>query len=117
MLLDPSIETLSAESDPDIVGPTDVADVYDVVGLLSKNAAFGTTFAAARAGNFAAPAGFTEAPDEATLATCARCYRTDAGAGYTRVRISTTGTDDVVAGGLTLTRHGRARTRWDLYLP
>jgi hypothetical protein len=115
-LLDPSIETLSAEDDPSIVGPTDVADVYDVVGLVTTAATFGAQFKVTRAGAFAPPDGFTAAPDEATLATCARCYRVDAGDGFTRVRVSTTGSDDVVAGGLTLSQHARARTRWDLYL-
>ena len=33
-LLDPTIDTLSTEDDPDIVSADDVADVYDVVGLL-----------------------------------------------------------------------------------
>jgi alpha-D-xyloside xylohydrolase len=116
-LLDPSIETLSAESDPSVVGPTDVADVYDVVGLVATRASFGASFAVTRAGAFAAPAGFTEAADEAALASCARCFRTDAGAGFTRLRLSTTGTDDVVAGGITLTQKARPRTRWDLFLP
>ena len=116
-MLDPSIETLSEESDPTIVGPTDVADVYDVVGLVAAHARFGASFAVTRAGAFAAPAGFTEAADEAALAACARCFRTDAGAGFTRLRLSTTGTDDVVAGGITLTQKARPRTRWDLFLP
>lgn len=34
-LLDASIDTLAEESHPDVVGPSDVADVYDVYALLS----------------------------------------------------------------------------------
>jgi alpha-D-xyloside xylohydrolase len=116
-LLDPSIETLS-DGASGIVGPAAVADVYDVVGLVSTRAGFGSALAAVRAGAFAAPAGFTQAEDEATLATCARCWRLDdLGGGLVRLRVTTTGTDDVVAGGITLTQKARPRTRWDLYLP
>ena len=36
-LLDPTIDTLADETNPDVVGPGDVADVYDVVGMISKS--------------------------------------------------------------------------------
>src|SRR5262249_17790067 len=35
-LLDPRIETLALGDHPGVVGPAEVADVYDVVGLLSR---------------------------------------------------------------------------------
>src|SRR5262249_61464315 len=112
-LLDASMEPLFDASD--VVGPSAVADVYDVVGLVSQRAAFGSQLAVVRSGAFAPPAGF-EAVDDPSA--CARCYRVDdLGGGLLRLRLTTSGADDVVAGGITLTQHARPRTRWDLYLP
>jgi alpha-D-xyloside xylohydrolase len=122
-LLDPSIDTLSEEQSPDIVGPADVADVYDVVGLLSRAAghatfqlADGDSFDARFAAPFAPP-DLPAAADEASIATCAACWRRDdLGGNLVRVRVTVTGGTDVHAGGLTLAQHARPRTRWDLYL-
>jgi alpha-D-xyloside xylohydrolase len=134
-LLDASIDTLDdTETNPDVVGPRDVADVFDVVGLVSApggptdGGVAGTvaTFAlwdrtqlsARWAGGFAVPSGFTEATDANDLATCTACYRRDAVPGatnVTRVRISATAAS-VDAGGLHLTYDGSRRIRWDLYL-
>jgi alpha-glucosidase (family GH31 glycosyl hydrolase) len=117
-MLDASIDTLDDETSPDIVGPADVADAYDVVGLVSKAASFtlwdGGALSATVSGAFAAPS-LPAAASEAELATCAGCWRTDALAGMTRARISATG--DVTAGGLALHAAVGRRVRWDLYLP
>lgn len=122
-LLDATIDTLAEESRDDVVGPGDVADVYDVVGLLAPAAAQATftlwdggTLEARLEGAFAPPAGLPEAADEAELLTCAGCWRLDALAGgLARVRISApAGT--VAAGGLTLTSAAGRRIRWELYL-
>lgn len=120
-MLDASIDTLADEDSADVVGPADVAGMYDVVGLLvdDSTASFavydGTELTAARAGAFAAPA-LPEAADEAELATCASCYRVDdLGGGLQRVRI-TAPAGTVTAGGLQLTSTGARTIRWDLYL-
>jgi alpha-glucosidase (family GH31 glycosyl hydrolase) len=120
-LLDPRIDTLAPEASAEIVGPGDVADVYDVVGLLSrgKRGAFaledGGTLEAEHAGAFAAPA-LEEAKAGPDLASCAGCWRADPmGAGLRRVRVSHGG-GDLAAGGLMLRAHAGRRVRWDLYL-
>jgi alpha-glucosidase (family GH31 glycosyl hydrolase) len=121
-LLDPRIDTLSAAEDP-VVGPAQVADVYDVVGLVTGSASFtladGASFVATLgAGPPAPPSGLSAAADEATLATCAGCYRIDdLGGGLSRVRLSVSGDGTVSAGGLSASAtHARARTRWDLFV-
>jgi alpha-glucosidase (family GH31 glycosyl hydrolase) len=123
-LLDPTIDTLAEEDDPDVVGPADVADVYDVVGLVSTAAGEarfalwdGGVLDATWTGAFAAPAGHAAAASEDDLSTCDRCWRRDdLGGGLARARI-TTRDATVAAGGLALaaTDVGR-RIRWDLYL-
>lgn len=125
-MLDPSIDTLMDTSNAAVVGPSDVSGVYDVVGLLSTttgSAEFsfveGGQVQATWAGGFAAPAGLTLAPDEASLADCAGgCYlMQDLGGGLLRVRITQDDGQTITAGGLTVssTNVGR-RIRWDLYL-
>lgn len=121
-MLDPAIDTLRLdEIREDIVGPRDVADVYDVVGFLSPggSARFvlydGGMLEARRDGPFAPPA-LPEAADETELLTCNGCFRIDPLAGgVTRLRVSApAGT--VTAGGLSLTSGTDRRIRWDLYL-
>lgn len=122
-MLDPSIDTLAAENHPEVVGLDDVAEVYDVVGFVTLQT--GTAEWASRdgaqtravwTGGFAAPAGFTEAADEAELSTCSACWRATAlEPGLTRVRLSSA-EPNVVAGGLTLEQNTSRRVRWDLYL-
>jgi alpha-glucosidase len=123
-LLDPSIDTLSLESNANVVGPSDVADVYDVVGLISKTSgqagfsfADGTTLTAKYAGGFTPPA-LPLAADEATLATCSGCYLTTPLApSLVRVRVSAPANTPIDAGGLSLSSQGvTRRLRWDLYL-
>lgn len=120
-LLDPSIDTLAEEDLPDVIGPRDVAGVYDVVGLVSKEAgraAFtlwdGGALEVSFRGGLAPPA-LPAAADEGELAACAGCYLVEPLAGgLTRVRISASG--DVGAGGLALRARVERRVRWDLYL-
>ena len=121
-LLDPSIDTLADWQHPPVVGPSDVADVYDVVGFVSTqtgSASFdvwdGTTLAVTWQGTFA-PGSLTPAADERALATCDGCFlQQSLGAGLSRVRVSARpGT--IAAGGLTLTSQSSRRVRWDLFL-
>ncbi len=121
-MLDPTIDTLSEESDPDIVSPADVADVYDVVGLLSPDAPTasfelydGTTLEATWNGGYADPA-LQQVNTDAKLATCDACFRrTQITPSLDRVQISVSdGT--TVAGGLSITSATGRRVRWDLYL-
>jgi alpha-D-xyloside xylohydrolase len=124
VLLDPSIDTLSREDHPEVVGPADVADVYDVVGLLSAEAgeatfvlADGGRLEATNAGAVAAP-DLPAAPDEASLAACTGgCYRLDEVSDrVTRLRV-TTSAAELGAGGVTLRAAGVGRrVRWDLFL-
>jgi len=120
-LLDPTIDTLGEESSPDIVSAGDVADVYDVVGLLvaGQTASFtvhdGSALAAAWSGGFA-PGTLLEVASESELATCTGCYqRTQLAPNLERVRVSAS-SGQVAAGGLTLTAATSRRIRWDLYL-
>ncbi|HSA24681.1 MAG TPA: glycoside hydrolase family 31 protein, partial [Myxococcota bacterium] len=124
-LLDPSIDTLAEEDHPEVVGPADVAHVYDVVGLLRAGeppAAFelgdGERLEARWDGGFSAPAGLTPVASEAELAGCEGCYRVDElEAGLRRVRVSlAAGAGPLEAGGLGLRAESARRVRWDLYL-
>jgi alpha-glucosidase (family GH31 glycosyl hydrolase) len=124
-LLDASIETLMIENNATVIGPTDVADVYDVVGLLTGQArqarftfADGTSLAADYTSAFAPPAGLTPAAAAADLATCGGCYlMTVVTPGLTRVQISAAAGAPLAAGGLQLAAAGvTRRLRWDLYL-
>ncbi|HEX9100872.1 MAG TPA: hypothetical protein VF997_01645, partial [Polyangia bacterium] len=106
-LLDPTIDTVAAETNPTVIGPADVADVYDVVGMVSTatgaarfTLADGGTLAASYAGN---------------LAACASCTVTRLGPRLQRVQVQATG--DVDAGGLHLSSSAVSRRlRWDLYI-
>ncbi len=121
-LLDPSIDTLAEESHPDVVGPADVADVYDVVGFVSPEVgsgrielADGSAMFVNWTGDFEAPFGFDEV-DEDTLASCDGCYRVDELAdGVQRIRISAT-SPSLAAGGLAVEHSTERRIRCDLYV-
>jgi len=121
-LLDASIETLAEEGAPDIVGPSDVADVYDVVGLVTAGgvARFqlwdGDTFEARLSGPIAPPATFAAASDDATLASCDGCYRLEELPGGV-VRFRASARSPIGAGGLALSGQSRRRIRWDIYVP
>lgn len=119
-LLDPAIATLAEGGHPGIVGPAEVAGVYDVVGLLAagQDAAFtlqeGGALRASLRGAFAAPT-LPLAKSEADLATCAGCWLAQDLPGVRRVRISHAG-GTLDAGGLHLESQTGRRARWDLYL-
>jgi alpha-glucosidase (family GH31 glycosyl hydrolase) len=122
-LLDPAIDTLADEEHPEVVGPGDVADVLDVVGLLAPGdrAEFvlwdGGRLEARWQGIFT-PGGLVAAGDEAALATCRGCYlETRPGPDLRRVRVSlAAGVNRLEAGGLRLVNDTGQRLRWDLYL-
>jgi len=105
-MLDPTIDTLAPETNAGVVGPSDVAGVYDVTGVISAatglasfTLAGGATLAASYAGG---------------LAACTGCTITQVSARVQRIQV--TGSD-VTAGGLHLTQTNVARTlRWDLYV-
>jgi len=120
-MLDPTIDTLADESVVDVIGPGDVADVYDVVGLLvdgqtaAAPAYSDDTLTAALDGAVAAPA-LTLAASEDELSTCDGCYLLDTlTGGLQRLRVSSTAAS-ITAGGMTLTHTGSRRIRWDLYV-
>ena len=122
-LLDASIETLADESSPTVVGPADVADVYDVVGFMTEGgtARFalwdGDTFETTLSGPLAPPATLEPARDSAALASCDGCYRLDElPGGVVRLRASSR-LASIAAGGLTLSGQSRRRIRWDIYVP
>jgi sulfoquinovosidase len=120
-LLDPSIDTLVDGTHPGVIGPADVAGVYDVIGFVGaqKGAgdftlADGTTLHAGWSGSFDGSA-LSAAADESALAGCEGCFfDDDLGNGLHRVRVSATG--NLTAGGLTLAASTARRVRWDLYL-
>lgn len=106
-MLDPSIDTLAVEASPTVVGPTDVAAVYDVAGVISR--------ASGAAAFTLADGGALAAHYDGTSITCAGCTVTRIGPRVQRVQVEATA--DVVAGGLTL--HAASisrRLRWDVYV-
>ena len=106
-MLDKAIDTLAVESSPTVIGPTDVADVYDVVGAVSHLTGR-ATFAMATGGTLAAAY-------DGTPIACAGCTVTRLGPRVQRVQVDTMA--DVAAGGLTLRATGISRhLRWDLYV-
>ena len=121
-LLDPTIDTLADEDNPNVIGPGDVKDVYDVVGFLTPGKD-GASFTLYGGGTLKAvwlggevTAAIPPAADEADLATCVRCYRVDPiSRAVTRVRISALD-GELTAGALTLSSKTGRRIRWDLYL-
>ncbi len=123
VLLDPTIDTLAQETSDEVVGPTDVAGVYDVVAFVSTDVGHascalhdGDTFSFFWTGGFAPPAGYTPASSEADLASCALCYLVDdLGSGLVRVRI-TGPASDLTAGGLSVFTSSDRTLRLDLFL-
>lgn len=108
-LLDASIDTLVDPAAPSsgVIGPSAVADVYDVVGLLSASAG--------RAQFTLADGGTLTATYGGNLAPCAGCTVTPIGARVRRLQVQATGAVD--AGGLHLSSSGVSRRlRWDLYV-
>jgi len=121
-MLDPTIDTLADGVHPTVVGPAEVADVYDVVGLLSTRAGRAqftlwdaSMFSVQRTGPFAPPA-FAQATNASELASCAECWLRDSvSPGLDRLRVSTRA-HDVSAGGIALHSTSTRRIRWDIYL-
>lgn len=121
-LLDAAIDTLAEEDSPDVVGPNDVADVYDVVVFLSEasprarfSLANGEVLEARLEGLLADPEA-RRAASEADLAACDGCFdRTAPDAGLTRLRFSTKAAE-ARAGGLVLGARTSRRIRWDVYV-
>jgi sulfoquinovosidase len=106
-MLDPTIDTLATESSPTVIGPTDVADVYDVAGALSL-ATTNATFTLADGGTLSAHY-------DGTPIACSGCTVTRTGPRVQRVQVETT--SDVSAGGLTFQSSGvTRRLRWDIYV-
>lgn len=130
-LLDPRIDTLDdgdhsgAPAGVDVTGPKEVADVYDVVGLLSLrtgHASFVLADGAKLAAELTGRVDLTKlrtARGEADLASCGDCYL-DAppSSGARRLRISLASGSGTF-GGLSLSALSlktSRRIRWDLYL-
>jgi sulfoquinovosidase len=105
-MLDPTIDTLATETNATVVGPTDVADVYDVTGVISATTGHSTfTFA---------DGSTLDATYAGGLATCTGCTITQVSARVQRIQV--TGSD-VTAGGLHVSQQGVTRTlRWDLFV-
>lgn len=126
-LLDPAIDTLSDEENPTVIGPGDVADVWDVVAFISptKKTAEWTGPGGAKL-SIAWTGGLSDPPLprvslEAELALCGGCFLVeDIAAGLRRARIvaaASPAMDGVItAGGLRLLNHGPRRVRWDVYV-
>jgi hypothetical protein len=89
-----------------VIGPSDVADVYDVAGAISH-----TTGRAL----FPLADGTLEADYDGSPIACAGCTVTRVGPRVQRVEVEATG--DVAAGGLSLHASGiTRRLRWDVYV-
>lgn len=121
VLLDPSIDTLAPESDPNVIGLDDVADVYDVAGFVSADRP-SASFAVKDEGTVsvtvsgtAAPPSLPEAADEAELATCGACWLRTAIGPLNRVRIHHDG-GTATAAGITVNGNVGRQLRWDLYV-
>ncbi len=122
-MLDATIDTLADEDAADVVGPADVADVYDAVGLLAPGAESAQVsvdgdaqLTATMDGAPAAPDGLSVAASEEELASCDGCYLLEElPGGLVRLRVSATAAD-VTAGDVRLTSTSDRRVRWDLYV-
>jgi len=102
-MLDATIDTLAPETDANIVGPDDVAGVYDVVGAIS------TTTGAA---HFTLADGTTlDATYTGGLTACTGCTVTAIGTRVHRVQVT-----GPVSGALTTSATTSRTVRWDLYL-
>ncbi len=132
-MLDPSIVTLSPEENPDIVGPTDVADLLDLrvaldsgspvaAAVLSGGTTLRASLATGSAGMaaLALPSSIATAASEAALSTCSNCGEIDAlPGGVFRVRVTTALTTEssVNVGPLQLSASGPpvpTHFRWDV---
>ena len=121
-MLDPSIDTLMNGVHPGVLGPDDIPQVYDVVGLLSTQTGQAdftfwdnSTLRATWSGRFSAPS-FAQAITDTDLATCDQCWLADTiSPNLVRVRI-TSAASDIVAGGLHLKANVNRKIRWDIYL-
>ena len=121
-LLDDQIDTLASENSEDIVGPSDVSEIYDIIGLVGESdetVVFdnwgGGTLEVDYRGGFAPP-DLPIAADPADLKRCDGCWlEEEAPEGVRRIRISSTA-ETVVAGGLQLRHDVGRQVRWDLFL-
>jgi hypothetical protein len=105
-LLDASIDTLVDATAPGIVGPAAVANVYDVVGLVSTTRG--------DASFTLADGGVVAAAYSGGLAGCSGCTITRLSPRLQRVQVEASAVD---AGGLHLLSSGISRRlRWDLYI-
>ena len=106
-LYDASIATLAPETNASVVGPSDVADVFDVAGAVSK--------ATGKATFTLADGGTLTATYSGAAISCAGCTVTQVGARVQRVQVTTTA--DTTAGGLALASTNVTRKlRWDIYV-
>jgi len=106
-MLDPTIDTLAPETSATVVGPTDVADVYDVAGAVSR--------ATGRATFTLADGGTLEADYDGSPIACTGCTVTAISPRVQHVQVETT--TEVTAGGLSLhTTNITRRLRWDVYV-
>jgi alpha-glucosidase (family GH31 glycosyl hydrolase) len=105
-LLDSSIATLDDRDHPGVIGPKDVASVYDVVGFLTRGDAAFTVEDGDLKASWSGNLDVTALPGATTTVTDM--------AGMKRVQISAM--SDVTAGGLVLHSSTGRMIRWDLYL-
>jgi sulfoquinovosidase len=120
-LLDPTIDTLAEDAAPGVVGPNDVATVYDVESVLSEGQqatfelAGGDRFAARWQGPLDLPKLGARARSERDLELCDACFLLEHRAdGVTRLRATLSASRR--AGGLLLEYSGTRRIRWDIVL-
>jgi alpha-glucosidase (family GH31 glycosyl hydrolase) len=105
-MLDATIDTLAPETNPDVIGPSDVAGVYDVAGVISATSG--------QAHFTLADGGTLDATYTGNLTSCTDCMITRVSARVQRLQV--TG-NDITAGGLHLGQTGVTRTlRWDLFV-
>lgn len=126
-MLDSSVETLAPDNNDQVTSALEMKGVLDARAAVAKGAMTGHVVLAdggvldvAWNGAPMLPAGFTMAPDEATLAACSGCGRIDPIAGTGAVRVRLTGAvaaeESITAGGLVLRQHSldARRVRWDV---
>ena len=106
-MLDPTIDTLAVETSPTVIGPSDVADVYDVVVAISR--------ATGSAAFTLADGSTLSAHYDGSPIACTGCTVTPIGTRVQRVQVDATA--DIAAGGLSLHSVGVTRSlRWDVYV-
>ncbi len=122
-MLEDTVDTLSPEANPEVIGPDDVAGRYDVVGALEPDGAQ-VTFTDWAGGSLSAvwsgdPVGFDlpVAANVEALRTCEACWLvTPIGEeGLVRVRVSGEGAS-YDGGGLRVAQDVGRRVAWDLLL-